>query len=217
MRTALAVTTLALLAAPLAAAQDPDPDNAVQGAGLPTGWMARADRGSLDNINFRTMGDGFHFTVGPAAIYWQASNTAEGNFTVSATLRQTTNPRHPEAYGLFVGGRNLQADTQTYYYFLVRKDGQFLVRQRVGSEVRSITNDGWTANSAVMAADSAGQQTNTLAVTQNNGTLELRINNTLVWSAPVPAAQTSGVYGYRVNHNLDVHAGPIQKRQGQSM
>ena len=202
--------TFALATLPVAA-QDNDPDNRVAGTTLPSGWSARPDRGTLENVNFRAMGDGWHFTVGPAAIYWQSGSTAEGNFTIATTMTQTTAPRHPEAYGIFVGGRNLEGDNQAYYYFLVRKDGQFLVRHRGGSQTHPVAGSAWTAHSAVVAADSAGRQTNTMAVTQHNGTLEFRINDQVVWSAPVAVTETNGIYGYRVNHNLDIHAAGITK------
>ena len=95
MRTLVALSTAALLALPMAA-QDNDPDNAVAGGMMPAGWMARADRGSMENVNFRTMAPGWHFTVGPAAIYWRPEYTAEGNYTITANMSQTTAPRHPE-------------------------------------------------------------------------------------------------------------------------
>lgn len=203
MRTALALTTAALLTLPLAA-QDHDPDDAVRGGALPAGWMARADRGSLANVNFRVMEPGWHFTVGPAAIYWRAEHQAQGNYTITVNMTQTSAPRHPEGYGVFVGGQNLQGDNQAYYYFLVRTDGQFLVKHRAGSETHTLSEGGWTASPAVNAADAQGRQTNVLTVTARDGNLQFRVNGQLVWSDNVGAA-ANGTYGLRVNHNLDLH------------
>ena len=209
MRSVLALTAAALLAAPLAA-QDHDPDNAVAGGTMPPGWMARPDRGSLANVNFRTMEPGWHITVGPAAIYWRAEHRAEGNYTISANLTQTTAPRHPEGYGIFVGGRDLQGAGQAYYYFLVRTDGRFLVKHRAGSETHTLSEGGWTQHAAVNAANADGQQTNVLSVTANNGNLSFRVNGQLVWSDNVGEA-ANGMYGLRVNHNLDLHIQELTK------
>lgn len=212
MRTLVTLATVAMLALPAAAqSRDSDPDNAVAGGAMPAGWMARADRGSMANVNFRTMAPGWHFTVGPAAVYWRTENTAEGNYTITANMSQTQTPRHPEGYGIFVGGQNLNEDGQVYYYFLVRTDGRFLVKHRAGAETHTLSEGGWTEHAAVHAANEQGQQNNVLSVTAAEGNLQFRVNGELVWSAPASAAEASGIYGLRVNHNLDVHVQELTK------
>ena len=141
-----------------------DMDKKVKGGALPAGWSGRTDdkAAKIDDAKFVTMGNGYHVTSGPAAIYWNANNKVSGAFTATASLTQTKAPTHPEAYGVFFSGKNLQAPSQTYYYFLVRGDGKFLLNHRAGAQVHKIVD--WTENAAVKKADAKGAATNVLTV-----------------------------------------------------
>src|SRR2546430_10640535 len=111
----LTAAAVFLLFAPLAtAAAQADPDRAVAGGGnFPTGWHVRTETNRqtgqpapLENVKFTGMGDGLHTTVGPAAIYWRDRDTISASYHVVAKLSQMTNPAHPEAFGIFIGGKN---------------------------------------------------------------------------------------------------------------
>ncbi len=133
-RIAIALMALAI-AAPLSAqagAMGDDPTTAVVGTGdLPDGWMLRFDpvrvrpnrptppAPTVADVNFRIMGSGLHATSGPAAVYYKAGDMASGDYTVSASFSQAKGMGH-EAYGLVLGGSDLQESTQNYLYFLVR-------------------------------------------------------------------------------------------------
>ena len=191
-----------------------DPDRAVAGGGmLPTGWNARTDRNApMANVKVAAMGDGFHFTLGPAGIFWRAADTASGGFHGVATFTQTKAPTHPEAYGFFIGGKNLaDSATQSYTYFLVRTKadtGQFSIWRRSGSG-RPTAVVGWTTNAAVNGADAAGKATNELSVLVQGGTVKFMVNGKDVHSANAADVDTQGMVGYRINHNLDVHVSSL--------
>ena len=198
------------LAAPLAAQQpaahahDADPDHMQQGGTLPAGWAGRTDRGQpLSGARFAAMGTGFHVTTGPAVILYRAADRANGEFHTLATFTQMKAPMHPEAYGLFVGGRALDGEGQQYLYFLVRGNGQFLIKKREGANVTTVVD--WTANPAVVAADSAGKAANKLEILSKGGQLTFSVNGTQVHQMAMPTADATGIVGLRVNHNLDVH------------
>ncbi len=206
------ISTLSLLllaAAPLAAqkAKNHDPDKKVAGGALPAGWMGRTDHPDqkLMDAKFVTMGSGFHVTSGPAAIYWSDKTKVAGPFTASATIQQTKNPTHPEAYGMFFTGNKLETPDQTYYYFLVRGDGKVLVNHRAGKDVHKIMD--WTGNAAVHKADAKGVASNTLSVDATRAdSVRLLVNGVQVAALPgAHAGSTDGYVGLRVNHNLDVH------------
>ena len=186
-----------------------DMDKKIKGGPLPAGWMGRTDdkTAKIDEAKFVTMGKGYHVTSGPAAIYWSAKDKVSGPFLATATLSQTKAPMHPEAYGLFFGGKNLEATSQTYFYFLVRGDGKFLVNHRAGPAVHKIVE--WTESAAIKKADAKGAATNTLTVDASKAdSVRLKVNGTQV--AALPAKDVSGngdIVGLRVNHNLDVHIG----------
>lgn len=203
-----ALALLVLVASPLAAqtpmTHNADPDHMVAGGALPAGWAGRTDRGQpLSGAKFVSMGTGFHVTTGPAVILWRAADRAPGNFHTLATFTQTKAPMHPEAYGLFVAGSALDSANQAYIYCLVRGDGAFSIKKRVGDQATSIVD--WTPNAAVQKADSAGKATNKIEAQFTDGKLAFRVNGTEVYSMAATPAQATGIVGLRVNHNLDVH------------
>jgi hypothetical protein len=195
-----------------------DPDRAVAGGGtIPAGWQVRTelDRQSgkpaaLTNVKFSAMGDGYHVTVGPAAIYWRNGDSASGNYHVVASISQVKNPAHPEAYGIFIGGRNLGDSTQAYTYFIVRAiDGKVMIRRRAGYTTRPTNVLDWTENAAVVKADTTGKATNELSILVQGGKISFMVNGKEVYSGNAADLDTRGVVGFRVNHNLDVHLGPL--------
>ena len=216
------LATLALIAAPLGAQQatkapekkdakpttaraDKDPTREVAGAGLPAGWHARFDKPNA----VAPMGGGYHVTSGPAAIYWDAKNSASGNYTISASFTQTKAPTHPEAYGLFVDGKALQGPNQSYAYLLVRGDGKYMIKHRA-SDTELHTIQDWIESPAVNKANEAGQATNKLSIAVGADSVRMSINGTQVFAKERSyMGPMNGFYGYRVNHNLDVHATAI--------
>ncbi len=173
---------------------------------LPDGWQARADRANaqMQNVKFVTMGDGYHVTLGPSVILYNPAQRAEGAYRARATFTQTKAPQHPEAYGLLVGGQNLDAPNQDYLYFLVRGDGKFLVKHRAGAETHTLVD--WTEHAAITRADAAGKATHALAIEATAEDVRFLVNGTEVAKLPRAAQlNTDGVVGLRINHNLDVH------------
>ena len=176
-------------------------------AALPPGWTARPDEGGdPSKIRFATMEPGYHLTLGPATILYRAEDLAKGPFHTLATFHQTKKPRHPEGYGLFIGGKQLEGKNQTYTYFLVREDGAYLIKQRKGDSTSEVTK-GWTPSSAVKKADAQGKATNLLEIDakQDPKKVDFRVNGQSVYSAPADRMDLTGIVGLRVNHTLDVH------------
>jgi len=206
---AFATTTIAAQA---------DPDRTVAGGGtFPPGWHVRTELARqtgqpapLANVKFSNMGDGLHVTVGPAAIYWRDADTASGNYHIVAKITQMQNPAHPESYGIILGGQNLADSGQSYTYFLVRAvDGMYSIRRRAGYTARPKAVVEWTASDAVTKSDSTGKATNELSVEVRGGRARFMVNGKEVYAGDATGLDTRGVVGYRVNHNLDVHLGPL--------
>lgn len=205
MRRSLTSMSLLLLAAvPLSAQmKDKDPTHKVAGGALPAGWSGRTDKATdkLEDAKFVTMGSGYHVTSGPAAIYWNDKSMTKGPFTATATFRQTKKPAHPEAYGLFFAGNKLESPDQTYYYVLVRGNGQVLVNHRAGAAVHKIMD--WTEVAAAKKEDASGVATNTITVDATKpDSMRVLVNGVRVAALP---GSGDGAVGLRVNHNLDVH------------
>ncbi|GIV62341.1 hypothetical protein GQ464_018355 [Rhodocaloribacter litoris] len=196
-----------LVTVPATARQhDHDPDEAVTGGGhLPEGWQARLDRAraSLDQVRFVETEAGYHITLGPAAIFYRPEDTASGSYTARATFVLNKPSAHPEAYGLFVGGRDLNGPGQDYLYFLVRQNGQYLVKHRAGAETHTLVD--WTPHEAVRVPGERGTSENTLAVRATPERVAFLVNGVEVTALDrVPMLNTDGIAGLRVNHNLDV-------------
>lgn len=213
MRGFLTASALGLLLAVPAAAQDhaADPDKAVEGGGsLPTGWMARTDKGApMTNVKMEDMAPGWHITLGPAAIFYRATDVTKGNARVTAKIHSTPpKPAHPESYGIFIGGSDLQGAAESYTYFLIRADGKFLIKRRKGETTSKVVD--WTANPAVKAADAEGNATNELSVVIKDGKVSFMANGTEVHSAAAADVDTRGIAGARINHNLSIHLESMQ-------
>jgi hypothetical protein len=202
---AVMMTVLGLSVTFAQAPRGGDPDNMMKGGALPAGWMARLDSGSTkpDGVSVMTMGTGLHFKTGPAGIYYRQADATSGSYAVHATFTQMEPAEHPEAVGIFIGGSNLAAATQKYTYFLVRQDGQFLIKRRDGAQTPNIMD--WTASPAVKKTDAATKGVNALSIVVTPDKVRFLVNGTEVHSATPAQVDAAGVAGLRVNHNLNVH------------
>jgi hypothetical protein len=192
------------------AAQNDDPDRAVAGGGaMPAGWHVRTDGAApLTNVKFVVMNPGQHVTLGPAAIFWRDADSASGNFAVEAKFWQFAAPRHREGYGLFIGGGDLTGSAQRYTYFIIAGVGQFLVKRRNGDST-TVVSGSWSDHPAIVKQDGAGKAENTLRIQVAGGKVAFLVNGTQVYSTDASGLDTKGIVGYRVNHNLNVHLGPL--------
>ena len=187
-----------------------DPDRAVAGGGnLPVGRHARTDGNApLANVKFTNMSVSQHVTLGPAAIFWRDADTTAGSYTVEAKFWQFEAPRHREGYGLLIGGSTLAGAAQRYTYFIIAGTGEFLVKRRLGDST-AVVSGGWSPNAAIAKQDSAGKAENTLTIRVANAKASFFVNGTEVYATTASSVDVTGVVGYRVTHNLNVHLGPI--------
>jgi len=192
-------------------ASDPDVAPAGEAMGLPAGFEVRLDRpdGVLADFHTMSMDGGLHVETGPPGILYNAAESTieAGNYSVSATFTEIGAPiDHREAYGLFIGGSDLQGPAQAYTYFLVRADGSYLIKKRTGEETVPVTEgrNGWVVSESVHAAAQAGDVANALEIRIDGETAHFSINGTEVTTLPVSAINAWGVAGARINHNLNV-------------
>lgn len=168
------------------------------------GWQVRTDPGDTvaTEGRFTASGDGFRVRPGPRAIFFHPDSTASGRYRLEATFARLQEPRMPEAYGLLLGGRDLKTPRQDYLYFLIRKDGSYLVKHRAGEETHTVVS--WTEHPAV-ATTSGDTVRNTLAVESDSAEVRFLVNGETVEAlSRAPMLRTDGVVGVRINHGLDV-------------
>lgn len=180
-------------------------------AQVPKGWMLRVDRSTEASdpdapgpIKLVTTASGFHVTTPQAAVFWNAANTATGNYTLKGTFKLMKSTGYLEYYGLVFGGSNLAAAGQEYLYFVITDDGTWLVKRRTGGTTQEVSDK--TPSSAVKKPDANGSCTNALEVRVMADKIDFVVNGTVVKTLPKtgPAAKTDGIYGLRINHHLDV-------------
>lgn len=194
----------------------PDPKQPV-GPNLtaPLGWQVRLDRAVPNvvwsddadhaDIWFVSMTPGWHVTTRPAGIFWHPASTAEGRYRAEAGIYLFGSGEHPEGFGLFVGGKDLLQDGQVYLYFLLRGDGQFLIKRRAGSQTHVVQD--WTAHAAIQPfmPGSGDQPFNRLAVAVDEAEVVFLVNGTEVARHPKAGLPTDGIVGLRLNHHVNVH------------
>jgi hypothetical protein len=205
----LAIAVIGAAAMPLVA-QDhqhaADPDKKMAGPGtLPSGWKGRVDSGdkTLAGVKAMQMGGGVHFMTGPAGIYYKPGDKATGAYETQATFTQMAPAAHPEAYGLFIGGADLDGAAQKYTYFIIRQDGKYMIKRRAGSDTPTVVD--WTDSAAIKKPGSDGKMTNTLAIQVAADKVHFLVNGTEVTSVDAAKVDAAGTPGLRVNHNLNVH------------
>ncbi len=204
MRVRAALATLVLTTAPLAAQELERPD----------GWMTRFDREGASEADvemFVEMPPGWHVTTGPAGIFWHPDNVAEGDFRAEMEVFLFDPEGRREAFGLFVGGQGLQTADQEYTYFLLRDGGEFIIKRRVGAEAPTLQP--WTAHDAILAYADRGDDAsalNSLVVEARGDQVTFFVNDTEVASLPRSEAPVDGVFGFRVNHRLNVHISKLE-------
>lgn len=220
MKRTLSVALLALAAAVPMFAQAPD------------GWKMRIDRSTsasdpdgAGEIQFTTIPGGFHAVNPAAAIFYNPANTASGTYTLKGTFKLMEPSGHENTYGLILGGANLETTEQNYLYFLVSQEGKWLITRREGDQMpdpnaatqgrgrgrggpRAITRvvAEKQVHEAVQQPGADGTSVNTLEVRVMADTVDFVVNGTVVHSGPKASmlGTTDGIYGIRVNHQLNV-------------
>ena len=141
------------------------------------GWFGRLDdpKEGRTGLKFVTMGTGLHATTGPNMILFDGDEDWEGPYTTKATFTMTKLASHDVAYGLFVGGQDLDNDKQRYTYFVIRQDGKFLIRKRTGTTVTNVAGD-WADHASIQKPNAQGSQTNELAIQVGRDTVTFLAN-----------------------------------------
>ena len=178
----------------------------------PDGWQVRLDKPGPDStkVVFASMAPGWHVTTGPAVILWNPATTAKGAYKAETNIHLfKPESGHAEAFGLFVGGANLDGENESYTYFMIRNDGQYLVKQRAGKDTKDVIP--WTKSPAIkLFDDKAESVANVLTIVASPATVDFLINGTKVASKPRTDVTADGIVGLRVNHNLNLHVAKLE-------
>ena len=217
---ALAVAAAMVVPSPSVAQAGADASRGVAAGGITVpGWSGKIDAQEekagqvLDNAKLTAAGGALHVTTGPAVTYWNAANTASGDYTVKATFREPkymSLNNHPHPYGIVIAGNDLGSDRQSYIYCAAYGNGTFIVRG-FGPEPFQMNGRRGEAHPAVSKAAGPGEPvTQEIAMSVKGDRVECAINGTVVASYPkadlVAAGKlksTDGVYGILFAHNTE--------------
>jgi hypothetical protein len=187
-----------------------DSDRTTTGAGLPAGYSVAFDHANskATDVSYSQKEPGrWEVTTGPAHILFSPGDTAANKYSVSATFEQLQAPSHPEAFGVFVGGSNLNSPAAKYTYFIVRGDGKYMVKVRDGASTRTVTD--WTAHASVPKQDASGKGLYGIKVDVNGKTADVSVNGAPVATISGKGIPLNGITGVRINHNLHLIVTPI--------
>lgn len=173
----------------------------------PAAYVVRLDSERSDPGQFQLTEEGpaVHILTGPAGIAYRSVDAVQsGDFRVDATFTQYGAPvGYREAYGLFMGGLELDGPELEYTYLLVRPTGDFLTKRRIGEITETIVD--WTPHTAIRVVAADGDEPeNTVTVEVADGQLNFILNGQLAHSMLATEARPFGITGLRANHRLDV-------------
>jgi hypothetical protein len=176
------------------------------------GWQLRPDQGhdDLTGFSFVARAPGWHLATGRfSGIVFHPERTGLGTYEATTTFVDAPDgTSRLEGYGIFVGGTDLIGATQEYTYFLIRRDGRYLIKVRRGTAVTTVAE--WTPNQAIRVPD-AGREArgrgpeNTLVVRVAADSVTFVINGTPVHRMASEGIPLTGVAGIRANHGLDLY------------
>ena len=203
---AIAFLLLTVPALPEAQGRGGGPARPIAGSGVEVpGWWARLDDPKENRAGLKVVpaGSGIHVVTGPNAIFFDPQQDWEGQYTVKANFTLNKPASHDVAYGLFVGGQDMDRDSQRYTYLVIRQDGKFLLRKRTGAKTMNVSGD-WMDHAAVRKPDASGKQVNELAIRVAKDAVTFLVNGQEVGKQPASAVDTIGIAGLRIGHGLDV-------------
>lgn len=217
MRTLRIVSSMFIAALAVAPLSAQDADRTVKDGGIKVeGWKGRVDRRaatqgkSVADSKLAMDGTALRLSVGPAGNFWNPSHTASGDYTVKATFKEhKMAASHPHSYGIFIGGADLESETETLMYCIAYGNGTYSIKTFNGPKVTTIVDR--EASAALKKADANGESTNEIGWRVAGDKASCMINGTAVKTLEKSEAVAAdklksfdGGYGLRVSHNLEL-------------
>jgi hypothetical protein len=154
-----------------------------------------------DAMYFVAMPPGWHITQGPGALLYQPDYQGRGNFVVEAEIFLFPDSS-TEEYGVFLGGKSLDAAGRTYLAFVGRRDGQAAVLERKAGGLVPVFN--WAA-SGVVPQKGPDPVKNVFKVEVGTTELTFSANGTVVTKVPRASVGVDGAFGLRAGKGINLH------------
>lgn len=188
---------------PRAGAREPGADTA---AALPADPVASPSAWRLAPAEGVALRGGGALTVetGPHVVLWrQGQEPVQPPYTVRARMQKMHGRLH-EGYGIVIGGEELDGPepAQRYSYFLVRGDGSYLIKRRVGAEAPVVRP--WTTDPAIRRDSEEGGRPNELEVRVAADSVSFVVNGRQVARVGAAEVDAGGIPGVRVAHQVQL-------------
>ncbi len=181
----------------------------------PEGWRWTLDRparqsaggkaiGTDSLFEFTRMAPGWHLTMGPGAIVHDPREQADHRFVLTAELILFPDASMDGEYGVFAGGRALDAPgSMEWYAFVVRGDGSAAVMHRAGAETRMVMP--WTRHASVKPRPDGATVTNTLQLRAEPDSVRFLVNGERITAFARADLDVNGPFGFRVGTRVNLH------------
>lgn len=180
----------------------------------PPGWTWLLDRparfqgggkaiGSDSLFEFTQMAPGWHLTMGPGAVLFDAREQADHRYVISAELILFPDASMEGEYGVFVGGKGLDGPSAQWVAFVVRGNGTAAVMQRSGGETRLLMP--WTEAASVRPRPAGDAITNVVQVRAEADSTQFLVNGTRVAAFGRGDIDVNGLFGFRVGPGVNLH------------
>ncbi|MGH9314618.1 MAG: hypothetical protein ACRD09_14630 [Vicinamibacterales bacterium] len=168
----------------------------------PASWRVRSDAPPEKPIYYVEMPPGWHITTGPGSILHDPAYLAEGRFALETEIFLFPGTSQ-EGYGLFAGGKQLDADP-AYVAFLLRRDGSAAIESRAGGKSTPVR--GWERHEAVKPGDGREPVANVLRVVAEALEVTFEVNGKPVLTVPRADVSLDGAFGFRAGADVNLHA-----------
>ena len=151
---------------------------------------------------FTPMAPGWHVTTGPGVLLYDG-RSANGQYSIDAQMHLFPNPP-AEGFGIFVGGANMDAATNDYLLFQIRRDAQYRISHQAGATLRVLSD--WRADTAILA-HTGGEAViaNRIRVTVSPDSVIMYVNLKRVTALPRAGIRTDGMFGLRIGRGINMH------------
>lgn len=180
----------------------------------PTDWKWRTDSPATAKDSDRGMGPtdwyyvgmppGWHVTTNPGLVLFHPGHEGRGNFSIRSEIFLFPG-ENQEEYGLFIGGRDLEASSTApaYTAFVLRRDGKAAIINRSGTTSTMAVD--WTANAAIVPQAGTDAMKNVLSVDVSAATVVFSVNDKEVARVPRASVVADGPVGFRIGKSLNMH------------
>ncbi|MCY3968643.1 MAG: hypothetical protein OXG74_01820 [Acidobacteria bacterium] len=163
--------------------------------------------------NFVVMRPGWHVYAGPRSLLWDPGRFASGNYAVKSTIylfpkgdpERSGSTRVDTPFGLFLGGRDLEGDEQTYVTFQIDNVGRFRIARHTGDDIEELVP--WTAHDGVSVLDDSATSPaeNVLEVDVRGEQTIFYIGGEAVADLPSDELDLNGLIGLSAGEGLSLH------------